>query len=126
MNAPGILMRCALATLFLALLMPFLESAHAQWTVPNELRAQLSTLNDEQIEFITSGSILKFIPQRQLEHELATRDAGSLQTLVNDLMSLADEMGYDPERDMGATPLHAAPKRFNRGKLPTAAPLRER
>ena len=125
MNAPGILMRCALATLLLASLMPFLQSAHAQWAVPNELRAQVNTLSDEQIEFITSGSILKFIPQRQLEHELATRDAGSLQALVNDLMSLSDEMGYDPERDMGATPLNTASKRFNRGKLPTPAPLRE-
>jgi len=125
MNAPGILMRCALATLLLASLMPFLESAHGQWTVPDELREQVSALNDEQIEFITSGSALKFIPQRQLEHELATRDASSLQTLVNDLMSLSDEMGYDPERDMGATPLNTASKRFNRGKLPTPVPLRE-
>ena len=125
MNSPGILMRFALATLLLVLLMPFFESAHAQWTVPNELRAQVSVLNDEQIEFITSGSALKFIPEQQLEHELATRDASSLQSLLNDLMSLSDEMGYDPERDMGATPLNTASKRFNRGKLPTPAPLRE-
>ena len=40
-------------------------------------------------------------------------------------MSVADEMRYDPERDMGATPLNLASKRFNRGKLPTPAPLRE-
>ncbi len=125
MNSPGILMRCALATLLLALLMPLFQSAHGQWTVPNELHAQVSTLNDEQIDFITSGTALKFIPEQQLEHELATRDAGSLQTLLNDLMSLSDEMGYDPERDMGATPLNTASKRFNKGKLPTPAPLRE-
>jgi len=50
----------------------------------------VNTLNDEQIEFITSGAVLKFIPERQLEHELATRDADSLRTLVNDLMSVAE------------------------------------
>ena len=125
MNSPGILMRFALATLFLALLLPPFESALGQWSVPDELQPQVSMLNDEQIEFITSGSALKFIPQRQLEHELATRDAGSLQKLVNDLMSLSDEMGYDPELDMGATPLNLASTRFNGGKLPTPAPLRE-
>jgi len=118
-------MRCALATLSLALLLPPFESAFGQWSVPEDLQPQVSTLNDEQIEFITSGAALKFIPQQQLEHELATRDTDSLQTLINALMSLSDEMGYDPERDMGATPLNIASKRFNRGKLPTPAPLRD-
>jgi agmatinase len=124
MNPPGILMRCAAATFLLALLAPF-ESALGQWSIPEELQTQTSTLNNEQMEFITSGAVLKFIPQRQLEHELATRDSGSLQTLLNDLMSLSDEMGYDPNRDMGATPLNIASRRFNRGKLPTPEPLRE-
>jgi len=125
MNTPDISMRCALATLVLALLLPPFESALAEWSVPDELQTQVNTLNDEQIEFITSGAVLKFIPERQLQHELATRDTDSLQALVNDLMSVADEMGYDPQRDMGATPLNLASKRFNRGKLPTPAPLRE-
>jgi len=125
MNSPSILMRCTLATLLMALLLPPFEVALGQWSIPEELHPQVSELNDEQIEFITSGAAIKFIPQRQLEHELATRDAGSLQTLMNALMSLSDEMGYDPERDMGATPLNLASKRFNRGKLPTPAPLRE-
>jgi hypothetical protein len=89
------------------------------------LQPQVGALNDEQIEFITSGAALKFIPQQQLEHELGTRGADSLQTFVSALMSLSDEMGYDPERDMGATPLNIASKRFNKGKLPTPAPLRD-
>ena len=125
MNPPGILLRCAVATFLLALLLPPFESALAEWSVPDELQTQVNTLNDEQIEFITSGAVLKFIPERQLEHELATRDTDSLRTLVNDLMSVADEMRYDPQRDMGATPLNLASKRFNRGKLLTPAPLRE-
>ena len=124
MNPPGILMRCVVATFLLALLLPF-ESALAEWSVPDELSAQVSTLSNEQIEFITSGAALKFIPEQQLEHELATRDTGSLQTLVNALISLSDEMSYDPGRDMGATPLNIASRRFNGGKLPTPAPLRE-
>ncbi len=125
MNSPSILMRCTLATLLMALLLPPFEVALGQWSIPDELQPQVSTLDNEQIEFITSGAAIKFIPQRQLEHELATRDAESMQTLMNALMSLSDEMGYDPERDMGATPLNLASKRFNRGKLPTPAPLRE-
>ena len=124
MNPPGILMRCAVATFIVALLTPF-EGAIGQWSIPEELQTQTSTLNNAQMEFITSGAVLKFIPEQQLEHELATRDTGSLQTLLNDLMSLSDEMGYDPERDMGATPLNIASRRFNRGKLPTPELLRE-
>ena len=45
--------------------------------------------------------------------------------LVNGLMAVAAEMGYDPARDMGSSPLNTASKRFNRGTLPTPAPLRE-
>ena len=101
------------------------ERARAEWTVPDELLEQLSALGGEQAEFITSGAALTFMPERQLEHELATRDADSLQGLVNDLIALSAEMGYDPERDMGATPLNLASKRFNRGTLPTPAALRE-
>lgn len=88
MNTPDISMRCVLATLVLALLLPPFESALAEWSVPDELQTQVNTLNNEQIEFITSGAMLKFIPERQFEHELATRDADSLRTLVNDLMAV--------------------------------------
>jgi agmatinase len=125
MSTRCILARCGLVTLASAFLLAPHESALAQWSIPDELGAQASVLNDEQLEFITSGAVLKFIPEQQLEHELATRDAGGLQALVNALMSVSDEMGYDPERDMGATPLNTASKRFNRHTLPTPAPLRE-
>ena len=115
----------ALLTLTLTcLVLPF-QSALGQWSIPDELQKQVQTLNDEQIEFLSSGAVLKFLPQQQLEHELTTRDAESLQTLVTDLMALADEMSYDPERDMGATPLNISSKRFNRGTLPTPALLRK-
>ncbi len=123
MNSSSIFMRCAVAALFL-LLLPS-DNVRAQWTVPDELSAKVRAMSDEQIEFIESGAILKFIPEQQLVSELQTRDAGGLQTLVNGLMSVAAEMGYDPARDMGATPLNTASKRFNRGTLPTPAPLRE-
>ncbi len=114
----------ALVTLCSALLLLFVESALAQWSIPDELQAQASVLNDEQTAFITSGAILKYIPERQLEHELATRDANRLRSLMDDLMSLAEKMGYDPERDMGAAPLNLTSKSFN-AAMPTPVPLRD-
>ncbi len=118
-------MHPALNTFILTCLLLSFQSALAQWAIPDELQKQLGTLDDEQVEFLTSGAVLKFLPRQQLEHELATRDAESLQTLVTDLMTLADEMAYDPERDMGTTPLNINSRRFNRGKLPTPALLRK-
>ena len=123
MKFPSILM-CSAVIVFLFALLP-VDGAHAQWNVPNELSAKVAALNDDQSAFIRSGAILKFIPEQQLEHEIAARDTAGLQTLVNGLMSVSAEMGYDAERDMGATPLNTASKRFNRGTLPTPAPLRE-
>ena len=125
MNFRGILTHFALLTLSLGLLLPPFESALGQWSVPDELRAQVSVLNDEQIEFITSGAVLDFIPERQLEHELATRDADSLRDFVDDLMSLAAQMAYDPERDMGAAPLNLHSDGFNGHSVTTPAPLRD-
>ncbi len=121
----GILTHYALLTLSLALLLSPFESALGQWSVPDELRAQVSVLNDEQIEFITSGAVLDFIPERQLEHELATRGADSLRDFVDDLMSLAAQMAYDPERDMGAAPLNLHSDGFNAHSVTTPAPLRD-
>ncbi|MDH5344118.1 MAG: arginase family protein [Gammaproteobacteria bacterium] len=110
----------------ITVLLPFTtEVVLGQWPVPEELRAAFSALNEEQAAFIASGEILEFIPERQLEHELATRDAGDLQNFVDDLMSLAAEMVYDQERDMGAAPLNLTSRGFNRGTMPTPAPLRE-
>lgn len=107
-----------------ALLLFFAESALGQWSIPEELQAQASALNNDQREFVTSGAILDFIPQRQLEHELATRDADSLRSLMDDLISLADRMGYDPERDMGAAPLNLTSEEFGE-PLPTPPLLRD-
>lgn len=124
MNAGNILTRCTLVMLSLGLLLHF-EYAFGQWAIPDELQSQTSMLNNEQIGFITSGAILEFIPERQLEHELATRNADSLRIFVTDLMSLAAEMAYDPKRDMGAAPLNLNASDFNVGGMPTPAPLRE-
>lgn len=112
-------------TLLLAFLFPAAQSAYAEWSIPDEFQTQVSVLTNEQTQFITSGAILEIIPERQLLHELASRDADGLQTLVNDLMSVAEQMGYDPTRDMGAAPLNLTDDRFNGWTLPTPAPLRE-
>jgi agmatinase len=125
MNPRGILEHGALISVVLAILLYPHESVIGQWPVPDDLQEKVSVLTDVELEFITSGAVLEFIPERQLEHELSTRDADGLSALVGDLMSLAAEMGYDPERDMGAMPLNLASKRFNRGTLPTPAPLRK-
>ncbi len=119
------LMRSTKTSLLFAFLLSAAPGAYAEWSVPDELQGKVDVLNDEQTQFITSGAILEIIPERQLLHELTTRDAESLGKLVNDLMSVSDRMAYDPERDMGAAPLNLASKRYNRGTLPTPAPLRE-
>jgi len=125
MMTRAILMHGTNVAILCAFLLPAAQSVNAQWSVPDELQPQVGMLNDEQTQFITSGAILDFIPERQLLHELAERDADGLQSLVNDLISLAQKMGYDPERDMGAAPLNTAAKRFNRNTLATPEPLRE-
>lgn len=125
MTTRALSMHFAKVILLLVLLLPVMQSAHSLWAVPKDLHSQLSTLSDKQTQFITSGAVLKIIPERQLLHELASRDADSLRSLVDDLMSLAERMGYDPNRDMGAAPLNTASKRFNKDSLPTPAPLRE-
>ena len=98
--------------------------ALGQYTPPDELQPAVGMLSAEQVEFITSGAVLDFIPERQLEHELATRDADALARFLDDLMSLSAQMVYDPERDMGAAPLNLHAEFFN-GPTPVAAPLRE-
>ena len=45
MNTPDISMRCALAALLLTMLLP-IDGALGQWSVPDELQTQVSTLND--------------------------------------------------------------------------------
>ena len=48
--------------------------ALAQWQVPPELQSQASELSEQQLQFITSGAVFEYMPERQLEHEMATRD----------------------------------------------------
>ena len=114
-----------LAILILALLSSPFNTALAQWQIPPELEPQVSVLSDQQLEFITSGAVFDYMPERQLEHELATREADSLRNMIDDVMALARQMGYDPARDMGAAPLNLTSDYFNRRMQPTLEPLRE-
>ncbi len=92
-----------------------LGAAEPEWQLPQALESKLETLSPEQRSFITDGAFLQFMPARQLELELATRDAAGISTLLNDLMNVAGEMGYDATRDMGAMPLNLTTKDFNHG-----------
>ena len=92
--------------------------------MPGALSGKLAMLNDDQRQFIESGAALGFLPEQQLIHELTTRDKDSLQIFVDSIMSLAQEMGYDPKSDMGAIPLNLTARKFNRDSV-TPAPLRE-
>ena len=96
----------------------------ADWQLPESLQDAAALLEPEQRRFVTSGAALDFMPPRQLEHELATRDAAAMGTFLSDLMRVAEQMGYDPERDMGAIPLNLDSRRFN-SNIPTPAPLRK-
>jgi len=110
--------------LILALSLSHFETASGDWTVPDDLSGKVASLSESQQAFIRSGAILDFLPERQLVHELSTRDGESLQTFVTDVMSLAVQMGYDPQNDMGAVPLNLTSKYFN-GRTVTPEPLRE-
>ena len=111
--------------LALAIALLPLQPTLGQWSIPDELRNQISALNNTQMEFISSGAIFDYIPERQLEHELSTRDADSLRAFVDDLMAVAAEMTYDAERDMGAIPLNTASKYYESNPITTPAPLRD-
>ena len=108
-----------------ALLLASAGSALGAWELPADLESRLDGLTDAQADFVTSGAAVAFLPGRQLEHEIASRDTADLGRLLDDLMALAGQMAYDPVRDMGATPLNTASRRFNRNTLPTPEPLRE-
>lgn len=100
------------------------SQSYAEWSASEDQEASLAVLNEQQTRFIESGDILDFIPERQLDHELATREPESLQAWVDELISLANQMGYNADRDMGAIPLNLASKRYN-SPLPTPQPLRD-
>lgn len=116
--------RFCLCLIVAAFILP-LGAAHAdKWALPTSLIEKLSTLEPDQSAFVTSGEILGYLPERQLIHELSTRDKPSLQTLVSDLMAVAKQMPYDSARDMGAMPLNLNSQRFN-GGIVTPKPLRK-
>lgn len=123
MHGKTLHIRLAAATL--VLLLGGSPALASDWRVPAELRATVAGLEPEQRQFINSGAALQFMPARQLELELSRRDTASLQQLLSDLMQVAMEMGYDPERDMGAIPLNLSSRNFHGGTIPTPEPLRK-
>ena len=114
----------AMRSFVLALLALPVTGAMGEWSVPAELRSKVDALNAAQRAFITSGAVTDIIPERQLTHELETRDAESMARLLDDLMAAAEQMGYSPERDMGAAPLNLATKNWV-WATPTPPALRE-
>ena len=106
--------KVGLGVVLLGLSMIPTAAAVADWAVPAELTGKVDALSEAQRLFIVSGAAIEIIPERQLTHELASRDTESLAALIDDLMAVAEQMGYSPERDMGAAPLNLTTKRFNR------------
>ena len=100
MNPPGIASRLSFVTLVVTLLLVPVGSVVAQWAVPDALQEAVDALDTGQAEFITSGDVLDFIPERQLLHELeiecpAMSIPEKLQVNINELrlgesLSVAD------------------------------------
>ena len=97
---------------WLAVLLLPATAALAEWAVPDALQPKVDALSDRQQAFILTGAAIDIIPERQLTHELATRDAASMAQLIDDLMAAAAQMGYSADRDMGAAPLNLATKNW--------------
>lgn len=111
-------------TFVLALLLIPFAGALGAWSVPKDLSDKVDALNKAQRAFITSGAAITFIPESQLKHELATREPESLKQLMDDLMTVAEQLGYSPERDMGAAPLNLTTDTYRRSVV-TPPELRE-
>ena len=111
-------------TFILALLLIPFAGALGEWSVPAEFSDKVDTLSKAQRSFITSGAAITVIPESQLKHELATREPESLKKLMDDLMTVAEQFGYSPERDMGAAPLNLTSDRFH-WRVVTPPALRE-
>lgn len=99
-------------------------AADNEWHLPQELNEKIDSLDETQRRFITEGDFLDFMSPRQMAHELTNRDAEDIAEMVNDVMSIAESMGYDPQQNMGAIPLNTTTERFNR-TMPTPAILRD-
>ena len=124
MNARIIWKRLRVSTAFVLTLIPIAVSNASQWSLPEALADKISALDPQQQAFIVNGDAINFLPERQLIHEIKTRDITDIQVLVSDLMAVAAQMTYDPARDMGAMPLNLTTERFNRSMVKTA-PLRK-
>jgi arginase family enzyme len=109
---------------YIFLLMPMGIVNAKNWSVPETLVDKVSALETDQQTFITSGDALKFLPERQLVHEIRSRDIPKLKVLINDIMTVAAQMTYDPAKDMGAIPLNTSNTDFYRS-IVTPAPLRK-
>lgn len=88
-------------------------TAAETWQLPAALDSKLEGLEPAQRSFIVNGDFRQFMPARQMEFELANRDSDRILALITDLMSVAGEMGYEPNRDMGAMPLNLHSRTFN-------------
>jgi arginase family enzyme len=82
------------------------------WELPESLAFTLESLPTDQQSFISSGDFLDYIPARQMVHELTTRKGEELSAMLSDLMGAAVQMGYNPDRDMGAMPLNTDTPNF--------------
>jgi agmatinase len=117
MNAQIKWKRLKVSIVFVFSVVPLAATYANEWSLPKNLSEKILNLAPEQQAFITSGDALKFLPERQLIHEINTRDTDAVQVLINDLMAAAAEMTYDPKKDMGAIPLNLTTKSFNRAMV---------
>jgi guanidinobutyrase len=124
MNARITWKRLRVPITLIFILIPLTVSQAKEWSLPEALVDKISVLDPQQKAFIVSGDALEFLPERQLIHEIESRDVATIQALVKDLMAVAVQMTYDPKRDMGAMPLNLSTAYFN-DTIITPAPLRK-
>jgi agmatinase len=124
MNTRIIWKRLRVSVAFIFILIPLTATHANDWSLPKTLADKIADLEPQHKAFVVSGNALKFLPERQLIHEIETRDLAAIKALVSDLMTAAAEMTYDPKRDMGAIPLNISNTGFHR-TIVTPAPLRE-
>jgi len=101
----------------IALTTSCVSAAESGWQVPSTLSDKVLALDANQQAFITSGDFIQYMPARQMAFELNNRDTAAMAGLLNDLLAVAGEMGYDPQRDMGAMPLNLSSSNFNFGVI---------
>jgi len=93
---------------------PVVQAA-TEWELSEAQARRVASLDADQQHFIRSGAFMDFMPEGQMALALSSRDDTALRQLLSDLLTVAGEMGYNPERDMGTIPLNTASKSFNIG-----------